>query len=396
MDRGRSLAFRYITAIVAIAAVLVIGWALAPILGHSLPYITLFPAIAFAAWYCGTGPSIVGSLLGLFVAQVLLVRPAGAPLWTVQEWTGIAGFVLASGIIIVMGETRRRENEALKIARGELEQQVKDRTAELNSANSGLRDLTARLMRLQDEERRRIARELHDSVGQSLAALGMNLTSVESEIERLTKTAATLRDSATLVREMNQEIRTISHLLHPPLLDEAGLASALRWYAEGFAERSKIQVVLEIPKDFERLNPELETAVFRFVQECLTNVHKHSQGQRAKIQVVRVKDAIQVAVEDDGQGISLEKKKTLDLNSSPGVGIRGMRERLRQLGGSIEFQSAGGIGTIVCANLPLAGPVPVKQTGPLEQAEASQQSEAERPAPIQPVRADSANAADAA
>jgi signal transduction histidine kinase len=396
MDRSRSLAFRYITAIVAIAAVLTIGSALAPILGHSFPYITLFPAIAFAAWHCGTGPSIVGSLLGLFVAQVLFVRPAGAPLWTVQEWTGIAGFVLASGIIIVMGETRRRENEALKIARGELEQQVKDRTAELDSANSGLRDLTARLMKLQDEERRRIARELHDSVGQSLAALGMNLTSIESEIERLTKTAATLRDSATLVREMNQEIRTISHLLHPPLLDEAGLASALRWYAEGFAERSKIQVVLEIPKDFERLNPELETAVFRFVQECLTNVHKHSQGQRAKIQIVRVKDAIQVAVEDDGQGISLEKKKTLDLNSSPGVGIRGMRERLRQLGGSIEFQSAGGIGTIVCANLPLAGPVPVKQAGPLGQAEALQQTEAERPAPIQPVRADSANAADAA
>src|SRR5262249_20828787 len=311
------------------------------------------------------------------------------------EWTGIAGFVLGSGIIIVMGETRRRENEALKIARGELEQQVKDRTAELESANSGLRDLTARLMKLQDEERRRTPRPLHDSLVQSPGALGMNLTSVESEIERLTKTAATLRDSATLVREMNQEIRTISHLLHPPLLDEAGLASALRWYAEGFAERSKIQVVLEIPKDFERLNPELETAVFRFVQECLTNVHKHSQGQRAKIQIVRVKDVIQVAVEDDGVGISPDKKKALELSSSPGVGIRGMRERLRQLGGSLDFQSAGR-GTTVCAILPLAASVAVKQVGPLEQAEALQQAEFEGPGPMQTARANSANAADAA
>jgi signal transduction histidine kinase len=395
MGRNKSVALRYVNALLAIAAVLAIRWAFSPVLGHSLPYITLFPAVAFAAWYCGTGPSAVATLAGLSVAQMIFVRPAGAPLWTMREWTGSAGFLLASGIIIAMGESRRRENEELIVARGELEQQVGERTAELDTANAGLRELTARLMRLQDDERRRIARELHDSVGQSLAALGMNLTSVESEIERLMKTAATLRDSATLVRDINQEIRTISHLLHPPLLDEAGLPSALRWYAEGFADRSQIQVTLDIQKDFERLSPEMETAIFRFVQECLTNVHKHSRGQRAKIQVGRSESTIRIAVEDDGQGISPEKKKALELSSSPGVGIRGMRERLRQLGGNIEFQSAGR-GTIVFATLPAEPAVRAEPAERIETEAAREEGEPQRPAPMQTARADSASAADAA
>ena len=131
----------------------------------------------------------------------------------------------------------------------------------------------------------------------------------------------------------------------------------------------------------------------RFVQECLTNVHKHAQGQRAKILIAREKGAIQVAVEDDGQGISPEKMKTLELSSSPGVGIRGMRERLRQLGGSLDFQSAGR-GTIVCATLPLGSAV--KQAEPQEQTETVKEAAPERLAPQSAERADSANAADAA
>src|SRR5207302_2252566 len=134
---------------------------------------------------------------------------------------------------------------------------------------------------------RRIARELHDSVGQMLAALGMNLAAVGTDLERLTKTAVAVNDSATLVQELSQEVRTISHLLHPPLLDEAGLASALRWYIEGFAERSKIKVDLEFPDDFGRLSRELETAIFRTVQECLTSIHRHADSPVAKISVAR-------------------------------------------------------------------------------------------------------------
>jgi signal transduction histidine kinase len=252
-----------------------------------------------------------------------------------------------------MGEVRRRREEVLWAAQRELEEAVKERTAELNKTNQNLRELSARLMQLQDDERRRIARELHDSVGQMLAALGMNLAAVGSDIERLTKTANTVNDSAALVQELSQEVRTISHLLHPPLLDEAGLASALRWYIEGFAERSKIKVDLEVPEDFERLARESETAIFRTVQECLTNIHRHSESPTARIRIAISDGHVRVEVEDRGKGIPPEKQFEMASMGTPGVGIRGMRERLRQLGGSLNIHS-NGKGTLIVAQLPVA------------------------------------------
>jgi len=210
------------------------------------------------------------------------------------------------------------------------------------------------LLQLQDDERRRIAREMHDSVGQLLAGLTMNLSAVGADIERLIKTANMVTDSAALVHEINKEVRTISHLLHPPLLDEAGLASALRWYIEGFAERSKIKVDLEFPDDFGRLSRELETAIFRTVQECLTNIHRHADSPVAKISVARTSSDVRVEVADVGKGISPEKQEEMAALGTPGVGIRGMRERLRQLGGSLDINS-NGKGTVVVARLPIVG-----------------------------------------
>jgi signal transduction histidine kinase len=186
-----------------------------------------------------------------------------------------------------------------------------------------------------------------------LAALGMNLGAVGTDIERLVKTANTVNDSAALVQELSREVRTISHLLHPPLLDEAGLASALRWYVEGFAERSKIKVDLEIPADFERLGRESETAIFRTVQECLTNIHRHSQSPTARIRIAASDGHVCVEVEDRGKGIPPEKQSEMASTGTPGVGVRGMRERLRQLGGSLEIHS-NGKGTLIMARLPVA------------------------------------------
>jgi signal transduction histidine kinase len=151
---------------------------------------------------------------------------------------------------------------------------------------------------------------------------------------------------------MSKEIRTISHLLHPPLLDEAGLSSALRWYIDGFARRSNIQVDLQLPDDFGRLSRELETAVFRIVQECLTNIHRHSESPVAKIRLVRSAKDVRVEVEDSGKGIPPEKQYVIASVGTPGVGIRGMRERLRQLGGNLEINS-NGKGTVIVARLPL-------------------------------------------
>jgi signal transduction histidine kinase len=265
--------------------------------------------------------------------------------------------VLATAMIAILGETRRRENHILRSAQGELEERVQQRTAELDVANQGLRELTARLMQLQDDERRRIARELHDSVGQTLAALSMNLTAIESDIKRLNQTTKTLADSSALVQEMNKEVRTISHLLHPPLLDEAGLVSALRWYTDGFSQRSQIAVELEIAEDFGRLSRELETGIFRTVQECLTNIHRHSGSATARICLTRFDHEIRLQIKDQGVGISEDKLDQLALSGTPGVGIRGMRERLRQLGGSLDINCNRG-GTTIEARLPVAVPSP--------------------------------------
>jgi signal transduction histidine kinase len=343
--------------LLTVVLALAVRRALSPFLGTSLPYITLFPAIAFAAWYSGAilgGFAVVAALVGAhswFVAPSQPLHVVNAP-----DLVGVIVFLLASAAIVALGEANRRQMECSRNALEKLDDRVQQRTAELNRANQSLRELSARLLQLQDEERRRIARELHDSVGQMLAALAMNLSVVRTDIERLAKTAGTLDESVGLVQEMNKEVRTISHLLHPPLLDEAGLESAIRWYIDGFAQRSSVEVRLDLPRDFERLSRDLETAIFRTVQECLTNIHRHSESPTADVRIVRRDGNVCVEVEDKGKGISPEKLGQLAAAGTPGVGIRGMRERIRQIGGTLEIHSRGeGSGTIVTARLPVGG-----------------------------------------
>ncbi len=155
------------------------------------------------------------------------------------------------------------------------------------------------------------------------------------------------------MEEVSKEIRTISHLLHPPLLDVAGLASALRWYVDGFSERSKIKVELDIPPGFGRLPDEVEIAIFRIVQECLTNIHRHSGSATATITLFQKDDSVTVQVRDKGKGIPREKQRELLESGRAGIGFGGMRERLRQLDGSLEIQSEGS-GTTVVARLKVA------------------------------------------
>ena len=215
-------------------------------------------------------------------------------------------------------------------------------------------EFTSRLQNLQDEERRRLARELHDSVGQTLAALSMNIGVIEAQSHKLDSVGArAVSENAQLVDQVSREIRTISHLLHPPLLDVAGLASALRWYADGFSERSNIKVDVEIASDFGRLPDELEIAIFRIVQECLTNIHRHSGSATAAIRVQQEGDAVFVKVQDSGKGIPLEKQHELIESGRGGVGFAGMRERMRRLGGTLEIQSNES-GTTVSAILKVA------------------------------------------
>jgi signal transduction histidine kinase len=347
---------RYAFALAATLFALLIATAAAPLVGGYVVYLVLPAAVAFSAAYCGLAPSVIATVVALVGMRYWFINPShslGIPDGT--QLIAILAFVLASSVIVAIGESNRRNAEALRQSLEDVEERLRERTGELDIANQGLGDLTARLLQLQDEERRRIARELHDSAGQSLTALALNLSNLGTEIERLTKSAKTVSDSVVLVNDMSRDIRTISYLLHPPLLDEAGLASALRWYIRGFTERSGIKVDLELPEDFDRLPRDMETAIFRLVQECLTNIHRHSGSPTATIGINHSNGEVRIEVQDQGKGIPPDKKLELLSAGTPGVGIRGMRERLRQLGGTMEINSNGnGSGTQVLVRLPVA------------------------------------------
>lgn len=350
---SRSNLLRYTLAITsAILACLICG-ALQHFVGLPGCYAVLLLAVTFSAWYCGVGPTIPAVLICFAAASFGFVpRLEFVTIPTLDRWVGIVVFLVASSLVVLMGVWRQAENDRLLRAQDELEERVRERTADLDAVNRNLRELSARLMQLQDDERRRIARELHDSVGQTLAALGMNLSLVRNDVERMSNVIAALNDSENLVREMSSEVRTISHLLHPPLLDEAGLCSAVRWYTDGFAQRSGIRVDLDLPDDFGRLPAEAETAIFRVVQESLTNIHRHAGSPVAKIRLRQPGAEIEVEIADRGKGMSPEKLQELAASGTPGVGIRGMRERLRQLGGTLEIESSRS-GTVVTVKLPL-------------------------------------------
>jgi signal transduction histidine kinase len=337
---------------------------LIPLLDGRLPYITLFAGVAFSAWFCGLGPSVLSLAAAAVGARYFLIHPTHSfTLPDSQQMLGLGIFLLDSTLIVAFGEMARRKDARMRLAQEKLEAVNRQQAAELGHAHRHVRDLTTQVLHLQDEERRRLARELHDGVGQLLAALSMNLSSIATDLERLSKTAEKVADSSALVSDMTRDIRTISHLLHPPLLDEVGLRPALQVYIEGFADRSKISVDLDLAEDFGRLPRDTETAVFRFVQECLTNVHRHSESTVAHVRLTRRDGQVEVEVRDQGKGIAADKISNLAVIGSPGVGLRGMKERLTQLGGVLEVNSNGN-GTAVVAKLPVAADSPKAASAP--------------------------------
>src|ERR1700683_1249171 len=233
-------------------------------------------------------------------------------------------------------------------------QELQRRNAEIMQQSDQLRDLSGRLMSAQDEERRRIARDLHDSAGQNLAALAMTVARIEDEAKRdPARLRETVKEVRGLIEGLTREIRTTSYLLHPPVLDAMGLACALGWYLEGLQQRSGLSIELDIPTDFGRLAPEVELAIFRLVQECLTNLHRHSGSKTAVIRIIRGRDKIYAEVQDQGKGMSPERfAEVQSQGAGVGVGIRGMRERVRQAHGELTVDS-NALGTTITATFPV-------------------------------------------
>ncbi len=252
-----------------------------------------------------------------FRARALPIRD---PKGEIVKWYGTCSDIHDSKML----------EQSIRDSAAELEKMVDERTAEL-------RRLSVRLLSMQDEERRRIARDLHDGLGQELAvakmvlgkSLGPNSTPAEKRVAN---------EASEIIDRAIQQVRSMSHLLHPPLLDEVGLLSALSWYMEGLTKRSGIETSFEVQPDFPRLAPELETAIFRIVQEALTNVFKHSEARKVWINLSRRDSQTIVSVRDDGKGI---KKRTADLQpDSIGIGLGGMRQRAKEFGGELRLCNA--------------------------------------------------------
>ncbi len=237
---------------------------------------------------------------------------------------------------------RRRVEEQLRRSQAELESLVEQRTA-------ALRQLSSRLLSLQDSERRRIARELHDSLGQYLVALKLNVDMLRKSPER----AELWSQSEELTERCIAEVRTLSYLLHPPTMDAVGIASAARWYVEGFGLRSGLKLTLDAPEDPVRLPDAIELALFRVLQEALTNVHRHSGASAANVLIRRSSGCVILEVSDNGRGMDQEVlNRFRETGAGTGIGLMSMHERARELGGKIELESDGA-GTAVRITIPI-------------------------------------------
>jgi len=348
---------------IATASLLVVG---AIVFGDVLfptakDYPLKFVCIPFVVWVAFASRLREAPLAILAFSAVAIrsalhaARGASIPnesLLVIQVFLSVAA--MTNLLVSIAVSERNRQEDKLQKAKIELEERVLTRTRELEEriagqerAEDAVRGLSQRLLQTQDEQRRRIARELHDSTGQSLAVLIINLANLSKKAGSLSTELSRQIDEITEVaRTVSNELRTTSYLLHPPLLDEMGLRAGLRWYIEGFKERSNIEVSLDMNENL-RFPQDLEMMIFRVVQECLTNIHRHSESATAAISLSNSGGKLTLQICDEGKGIPPDK-----LAGAAGVGLRGMRERVNGFGGELAILSDRK-GTLVRAVIPL-------------------------------------------
>jgi signal transduction histidine kinase len=276
-----------------------------------------------------------------------------------------------------------KQSRQMALEHSQMQSVILQRTAELQN-------LSLRLLKVQDEERRKLSRDLHDSTGQTLAALKIAVSFLQLSIKDDPSKMALVSDVADLADRAIEELRTMAYLLHPPLLDEVGFACAAEWYIEGFAKRSGVNVSMEIATHHERMPRSMETALFRVLQESLTNVHRHSKAAHVTVCFRHQFEKVILEIRDDGCGIEGERLVRLrETSAETGVGLAGMRERMNELNGTLEMESEGR-GTTIRAVVPLrAGTASLSQVAEDSRKRAPQSSEY----PISPLRSGDAGIA---
>ncbi len=290
---------------------------------------------------------------GRFEDEGWRIRKDGSRFWANVIITAVRD---ASGLLVGFAKITRDFTQRMEVERA-LQKEVavrREAQRELHESEKHLRELSLHLLRTQDEERRRIGRDLHDSLGQYLTVLKMKLGSVESLVGRNDLAAQDVADCIRLTDDSIKEVRTVSYLLYPPMLEEMGLKSAIPWYLDGFSAPSGIKTTFTIESSFGRLSRDAELALFRVLQESLTNVHRHSGSKTADIRLAMSEEAGTLEIEDEGKGFSqrLMEEVGEDWMGAHGVGVRGMNERMRQLGGKLEIIPKES-GTLVRATIPI-------------------------------------------
>ena len=352
VKQPRPVLLRYLASVLSVVAALMLTLS-ARALFASTAYSLFLAAVMFSSWYGGLTPGLLAILFSLLALDRYFVSPELIGVLSRDKFIHLSIFLFAAGIINHLNRARMRAERSLLESHQELQSEVDKRTADLQHANDTLRRLSGQLMRIQDEERRCMARLQHETIAQTLAVLKMDLAVVKRHGKwNALEGREALQEAATLSDECIREVRTLSYLLHPPLLDEAGLCSALQWYAAGFEQRSGIETKLDLPAELGRLPQNIEIAVFRLVQECLTNIHRHAESPDARIRITKTDSSLVVEVSDSGHGMPAQaESETGNSRELLGVGIMGMRERVQQLSGHMEIQSGPG-GTRVQATLP--------------------------------------------
>jgi PAS domain S-box-containing protein len=291
---------------------------------------------------------------GRFEDEGWRLRKDGSRFWANVILTAIRD---DTGTLIGFGKVTRDFTEKILVSEA-LRKEIAERTEaqrKLHDSEKSLRQLSLRLLQTQDEERRRIGRDLHDSVGQYLVGLKMKVDALKSSAERTQQEdISELAECSQMIEEAIKEVRTISYILFPPMLEELGLQSAIPWYLEGFTKRSGIKTTFEVAPEFDRIRGDLELALFRVLQESLTNVHRHSGSATAIVRLYRNGPTVVLEVTDEGRGTPTKnlEGRANDWMAAFGVGLRGMSERLRPLGGDLQISSTEG-GTTITATLPL-------------------------------------------